>query len=96
MCTEGQYKSGDGSGLCDLCEQNSYLPIVSDNITDCICNAGYSVTPGGDTCKACETGKYVPPGGNGCLVFSAYYSAFEITTAFNTGGRSFKCLGFVM
>ena len=63
-CPEGTYKDTFGSESCvNLCPANSHSPAASDEITDCVCNAGYTGSDG-DACFPCESGKYKPAAGS--------------------------------
>ena len=43
--------------MCEACPANSIAPKGSDELTDCMCDAGYTGSDGG-TCTACIAGKY--------------------------------------
>jgi len=45
------------SDLCEACPVRSSSPIASDNLADCICDAG-STGPDGMDCVQCVAGKY--------------------------------------
>jgi len=67
-CAAGSY-SADDSSNCLLCV-NADSVAWSDNITSCVCNAGWTGTDG--ACTACVPGKYKPtPGSVACTVCAA-------------------------
>ena len=57
----------DLSRICKACPANSKSPISSDDVNDCLCDAGYTQdTVGGETvCVECVSGKYKAAAGNG-------------------------------
>ena len=54
-CLPGSY-SNSTRAVCISCPQNSHSSVGSDNITYCLCNAGWSGTHG--DCTGCAAGKY--------------------------------------
>ena len=58
-----QYSDGFGAtwtaaaNACDSCPANSQSPLGSQDVTKCVCKAGYSKSSVG-TCDACAAGKY--------------------------------------
>ena len=63
-CEAGKYAAAPGSPLCTACHLNSISAIASDEITDCMCNVGYTGT--WDTlCSVCTAGTYKSSIGSG-------------------------------
>ena len=55
-CGAHTFSAAD-SANCTACGTFSRSPAGSDQETDCVCNAGYTGTPGG-TCNTCAAGKF--------------------------------------
>eukprot|EP00961_Rhodomonas_salina_P261541 3535005-Rhodomonas_salina.1 len=55
-CDAGQYLDMTAGTVCSTCpSSSSSSPMRSDDVTDCVCNAGYT-GPDGGTCEACGVG----------------------------------------
>jgi len=60
-CEAGKYTAATaalGWAICQACPVNSVSAIASDEITDCVCNVGWTGTGGDSLCTACIAGKY--------------------------------------
>ena len=59
-CEAGKYSNviGATSNLCQACRSNSVSAIASDEVTDCMCNAGWTGSGGDEPCSACIAGTY--------------------------------------
>ena len=57
-CEAGKYTAALGSAICQACPVNTVSAIASDEITDCVCNVGWTGTGGDSLCTACVAGKY--------------------------------------
>jgi len=85
-CPEGTYSTvvaSHAAGDCQLCPHYSHSAAVSDQRTDCTCNAGSS-GPDGGQCELCIAGKHKNSTGSvecsSCLV-RKYSTAFGSTNA---------------
>lgn len=63
-CAEGTYQTATEASTCTTCPSYTNSPMGSDDITDCICYAGYSGSDGA-ACNACGLGRYKPTNGSG-------------------------------
>jgi len=65
-CEAGTYSNviGATSNECQACPSNSVSAIGSDDITDCLCNAGWTGSAGDEPCSACIAGTYKSTIGN--------------------------------
>ena len=65
-CTAGKYSAlagSNSSASCLPCSANSNSPASSDNVSDCICDAGFAGADGG-SCTGCVAGKFKPTRGS--------------------------------
>jgi len=64
-CLAGTYSitPAKTDATCSPCPLSSNALSGSDELTDCLCNAGYS-GPNGGTCNACGSGRYKPTSGS--------------------------------
>ena len=70
-CSAGNYSNSDRS-LCVACPSDSSSPESSDDVTDCLCNVGFSGPDGdGGPCLACVGGKFkISSGQTACSLCS--------------------------
>jgi hypothetical protein len=87
-CESGKYSASVGADsitACEACPTNSIAPEASNELTDCLCNAGYTVTAVG-LCTACKAGKFKAQTGSAecseCIAgtFSTTLAATSIDT----------------
>ena len=65
-CPRDSYNASDNS-MCLPCPSYSTSSLSSDELTDCLCNMGYT-GPDGGNCTQCSAGKYKPTNGSsGCI-----------------------------
>ena len=57
-CVAGKYSTAVGADVCQTCLSNSVSAISSDDLTDCMCNIGWTGSGGGTPCSACIAGTY--------------------------------------
>ena len=77
-CPRDSYNSTD-NGDCISCPRGSHSPLSSDELTDCLCNVGYT-GPNGCACKACAAGTWKDVNGSSpCLLCSR--GKYSMTTA---------------
>ena len=70
QCPRGSFSNETGSTHCTECpDKNMHtMQRASRNISQCMCNAGYT-GPNGKACTACEPGQYKElPGPHGCFL----------------------------
>lgn len=72
VCTEcpgGTYGNSEiAASACISCVPTANSPAGSDNVTDCICNAGYT-GPDGSDCPGCALSTYKPANGSQACTF---------------------------
>ena len=74
-CEVGTYKTAVGSGDCLACPANTISGAGSDQLTDCVCIAGY-YGPGGHPCEACPVNANSAVGSDAvtdCVCNAGYY-----------------------
>ena len=84
LCEEGKYKATPGSEECSgECPANTDSAKGSDELADCVCNAGYTADADGKECVACKVGEYKEAKGTtDCHECEAgTYSATEAATS---------------
>ncbi|KAJ1494851.1 hypothetical protein T484DRAFT_1608720, partial [Baffinella frigidus] len=64
-CEAGGFKSVVGTGSCTACPSHTSSSEKSDEVTDCVCVAGYTVASDRVACTACEAGTYKAATGAG-------------------------------
>ncbi|KAJ1465188.1 hypothetical protein T484DRAFT_1604895, partial [Baffinella frigidus] len=62
-CDAGEYKAATGTGQCSTCPAGTSSASGSNQLTDCMCMAGYSGVSDGVQCSACEAGTFNSAGG---------------------------------
>jgi len=83
-CLGGSYKSYVGNASCVACPQNSSHPVaysIRNNLTTCLCNAGFTGATNVGGCEQCGTGFYKTGLGN---VRCEQYPAHSVTVAGST------------
>ena len=86
-CPAATYSSADRTH-CVMCPSDSSSPILSDEVTDCVCNAAYT-GPNGGPCTACVAGTYKPAAGSaactlcGAGKYSTTVGALSVSTCLN-------------
>jgi len=84
VCVQGSYKSYVGNASCVACPQNSSHPVaysIRNNLTTCLCNAGFTGATNVGGCEQCGTGFYKTGLGN---VRCEQYPAHSVTVAGST------------
>ncbi|KAJ1486806.1 hypothetical protein T484DRAFT_1666447 [Baffinella frigidus] len=64
-CEVGAYNSAMGVGQCTPCPAGTSSASGSDELTDCMCVAGFNGTSDGAACTACEPGSFKSGNGTG-------------------------------
>ena len=57
VCPAGKFSNRTAGKGCDICPRHTFSPAGSDNITDCVCNKGYTGIDG-EACFECVAGSY--------------------------------------
>ena len=64
-CDTGTYSDAAGQDDCTQCPDNTLSPEQSTDISDCICEAGYTADANGQQCTACPAGTFKENTGTG-------------------------------